>query len=170
MTQPMNESNLLIAWKWNGFVLRLYDLGYMNQGYNMRPNLGYRLYDHGRLVMFGQEYGPSPLHSIDGIDSIMNLLTFLTIQPGDTDPEFFEGYTPTMLAWCQSSRAEELDMLTYDYESPDPGYTTSKITCPHCGYETLVYDNPENEVDSQHRCMYCERLIEHEVIQEVAAQ
>jgi hypothetical protein len=46
----------------------------------------------------------------------LNLLAFLTLQDGDTDAEYFEGYTPEQLAWRESRDCEELGWWVSDRE------------------------------------------------------
>lgn len=37
-----------------------------------------------------------------------SIFAAITIQPGDTDDDFFEGYSQAMLAWCKSGTAEDM--------------------------------------------------------------
>lgn len=48
----------------------------------------------------GDEYRPSPLHAVDSDESVLGLLHFLTLRPGDTDDEYFKNYTPVQLDYC----------------------------------------------------------------------
>lgn len=61
------------------------------------PYLGYRLTmnDNGkRSVLFeGEDFGRSPMHAIDSDVCVAALMGFLTLRPGDTDAEYFDGYT-----------------------------------------------------------------------------
>jgi hypothetical protein len=56
------------------------------------------------------------MHGIDSLDAVYGLLSFLSLSPGDHDREYFDEYTPKQLAWAQSIRCEELQMMVYDYE------------------------------------------------------
>lgn len=74
--------------------------------------LGYRLQQIDvsgkRTTLFkGEDFGCSPCLSIDGRESVAGLMTFLTLRPGDTDPEYFADYTPQQLAYC-SEHADAL--------------------------------------------------------------
>jgi hypothetical protein len=74
--------------------------------------LGYRLQqidpDGTRTTLFrGEDFGCSPLHCIDSRETIGAIMSFLTLQPGDTDAEYFAGYTPRQLEYC-SQHAEAL--------------------------------------------------------------
>lgn len=71
-------------------------------------------------VLFdGNDYKPSPLHSIDSLDSAINLLGFLTVQKGDTDDEYFKNYTANQLEWSESFACEQLKGLISDFEYED---------------------------------------------------
>jgi hypothetical protein len=63
---------------------------------------------HSWAVLFaGEDFGCSPLHAVDSDESCRSLMAFLTLRPGDTDREYFAGYTPEQLEFC-SAHAEAL--------------------------------------------------------------
>ncbi len=68
-------------------------------------------------IFEGDDFGPSPLHADDSLDTVAALLGFLTCKPGDTDREYFASYTPLQLDWCTSSQAENLSLWVYDREN-----------------------------------------------------
>ena len=61
-------------------------------------------------VFFGVDFCCSPLHTIDSDETVKSLLTFLSLQKGDTDSEYFEGYTETQIQW-RDMHAETLGMV-----------------------------------------------------------
>ena len=69
--------------------------------------IGYVLKQNGRELFRGEDFGPSPCHSVDGDESIKALMSFLTLRPGDTDSEYFDNYTPAQLDYC-AEHAEAL--------------------------------------------------------------
>ena len=73
----------------------------------------YYFYDHeGTLIFKGNQfYSPQ-----DGLEAAIALLDFLTLQPGDTDAEFFEDYTHDQLNWANSFQCEYLSCLIRDLE------------------------------------------------------
>lgn len=83
---------------------------------NGRDYLGYRLLDSGRVIFEGVDFSPSPLFAWDSEDAVMALLGFLTLQPGDTDEEYFEGHSQEQLDWIMGESAEELRMVWLDFE------------------------------------------------------
>lgn len=76
----------------------------------------------GCLLFSGEDYGVSPMHSLDSDESLRGLVGFLTLQPGDTDDEYFEVYTPEQLEWAENE-AESLQEwgmeADRDFEPPD---------------------------------------------------
>ena len=59
-------------------------------------------------VLFeGEDFGCSPLHAIDSDETMAGIMGFLTLRHGDTDREYFDGYTPEQLDFC-SQHAEVL--------------------------------------------------------------
>jgi len=110
----MNGNEFIKTWRRDGFSLRLYDTG--RTGDYGKARLAYRFRDRGTLIFEGDDFFCSPMHAIDSLDCVYSLLGFLSLRPGDTDSEYFDGYTPEQMAWCQSGRAEWLSCLVCDGE------------------------------------------------------
>lgn len=72
--------------------------------------LGYRLRASGVTIFEGEDFASSPMHADDSDEAMGALFCFLTLKPGDTDRDYFSGYTPGQLAWCESSQAQELQL------------------------------------------------------------
>jgi len=68
--------------------------------------LAYRLTDSGHVIFQGEDFGSSPLDATDSDATIAGLLGFLTLQPGDTDAEYFATYTTEQMEWAGSQSAE----------------------------------------------------------------
>src|SRR5262245_54308880 len=65
---------------------------------------------HGNRVIFpaGQLY--CALHgSSDGIEARELIMSLVAMRPGDTDRDYFDGYTPEQLAWAER-HGERIDM------------------------------------------------------------
>jgi hypothetical protein len=80
--------------------------------------IGYRLTQRepGRapIVLFeGGDFSPSPCYADDSDQTVAGLLGFLTLRPGDTDPEYFDRYTDVQRAFC-AQHAESLSMEAID--------------------------------------------------------
>lgn len=90
-----------------GYRLFTWDTG-RHHGTGQR-NLGYAFYEPGipEPLFLGEDYGCAPSQCIDSDDALRGLLGFLTLQVGDTDPEFFDNYTERQLAWADA-HAESL--------------------------------------------------------------
>jgi hypothetical protein len=90
------------------FALTVWDTGRIVGG---KCQLGYRLNEvngNRRSTLFeGEDFRCSPLHAIASDETMGALLGFLTLRPGDTDPEYFADYTPQQLEFCDQ-HAESL--------------------------------------------------------------
>ena len=56
----------------------------------------------------GADFAGSPLHSDDADESMLDLMGFLTLRPGDTDSEYFDSYTADQLEFAESWDCESL--------------------------------------------------------------
>ena len=116
----MDDENLLRdvrleAQEGSVFRLRLWDT-------NTRDSmgkwvLGYRFEqtepEAQAMVLFeGEDFGSSPLHAIDADETVRSLLSFLTLRPGDTDAEYFEGYNADQRDFAQTD-AEALQLCSF---------------------------------------------------------
>ena len=72
--------------------------------------LSYRLTQSGITtpIFQGDDFCCSPLHGTDSDATVSSLMCFLTLQPGDTDDEYFEDYTDAQREFCEE-HAEALD-------------------------------------------------------------
>lgn len=80
------------------FTLNLYYLGHERIGYELRQ----RENGISKLIFSGDDFRPSPMHSVDGDDAVAALMNFLTLRPGDTDSEYFESYTAEQMEFAQA--------------------------------------------------------------------
>lgn len=111
----MKGYELIKVWRRGGFRLSLYDTYQRdNRG---QDYLAYRFSDNGKVIFEGEDFSGSPMHCIDSLDTVYQLLGFLSLKPGDTDSEYFEKYTPDQMAWCQSNRCDELGLDVSDFEN-----------------------------------------------------
>lgn len=105
---------LIKTWRKDGFTLRLYDL--FKRDSLGKSILAYELKDGRKVIFSGDDFACSPLHGIDSLDTVVSLLGFLTLKPGDTDREYFDKYTPDQLEWCQSFRCDLLSLIQLELE------------------------------------------------------
>lgn len=94
----------------NGFRLELWDTYQTDRG---KSRLAYQFFHNDALVFEGDDFCASPMHSVDGDETARSLLGFLSLQPGDTDPEYFDSYTPDQLEWARA-HGETLSLYTED--------------------------------------------------------
>jgi hypothetical protein len=98
--------------KLDGFVLTTWDtyetdrLGKSILGYQLKG-------PDGEVIFEGEDFGCSPMHAIDSNEALRGILGFLTLQPGDTDDEYFEDYTPEQMEFAET-HAEELSLWAHD--------------------------------------------------------
>ncbi|GAA1122420.1 hypothetical protein [Nocardiopsis composta] len=85
--------------------------GTATEGIIARECWAYRLYAGEDLIFSGNDLGTPPAVSEDR--AATHALVFLTLRPGDTDPEWFSGYTPEQVAWCDT-HAESLGECLWD--------------------------------------------------------
>ena len=111
------------------FKLELYEPVNLGMG---RWQLSYRLYRNDQVLFEGDDYGCSPMHAVDGVLTMLTLLSFLTLPLGATDREYFDGYTDNQIAF-RDNEAVELFMVAIDTH---PEYGNN------FGYD-LVVDEPE---------------------------
>jgi hypothetical protein len=101
-----------------GHTLRTWDTGESaGNGMMARTRIGYELCGpDGARIFRGADFRCSPLYAIDSDDTLRGLLGFLTLRPGDTDGEYFDGYTPAQRAFAESSDCDYLAFLYSDGE------------------------------------------------------
>ncbi len=78
--------------------------------------LGYALWNNAieQPLFEGEDFCASPLHAIDSDSTLRVLLSFLTLQPGDVEAEYFKGYTPEQMMFARSNDAEQLGFWADD--------------------------------------------------------
>ena len=84
--------------------------------YYCGDKVAYKMFLGRKLLFKGTDYRPSLLYNWVDIETSLNLLSFLTVQPTDVHPNYFRNYTPTQLAWAESFECEQLKGLLNDLE------------------------------------------------------
>lgn len=88
------------------FRLDMWEVPSVGLGITADTRIRYRLEmrergEHKWVTVFeGQDFRPSPLHAIDSDACVCSLLHFLCLKPGDTDKQYFEGYTPLQMSFA----------------------------------------------------------------------
>lgn len=57
--------------------------------------------DKSTTLFAGEDFACSPLHCIDSDEAVEGIMGFLTLRPGDTDPEYFDSYTSAQVHYCE---------------------------------------------------------------------
>lgn len=102
------------------FTLRMFHTGLTGE-YGKRM-IGYRLVSEGKVLFEGQDYYAHC--DADSNEAVEGIMGFLTLKPGDTDPEYFGEYTPAQLAFA-AEHAEHAEHLGYE--------VSHRFQCPECG-------------------------------------
>lgn len=90
----------------DGWRLRLWDLNRSDS--DGKAVLGYAFGRIGEAPVFeGTDFHCSPLHAVDADETVRAVMTFLTLRPGDTDAEYFDGYSAEQLEFADV-HAEQL--------------------------------------------------------------
>ena len=84
------------------FRLQTFDLNARDHFHKWRLRYRLFLYENGRdyLLFHGDDFSVSPMHGLDSDETILALMNFLCLKPGDTDAEYFEEYTPEQLEFA----------------------------------------------------------------------
>ena len=92
------------------FSLELYDM----PGQSERIGYSLRQHDRGKttVIFHGRDFRPSPLHAWDSDDTVAAIMGFLTLRLGDTDRDYFDGYTAEQIAF-RDTHAETLAWEVY---------------------------------------------------------
>lgn len=83
--------------------------------------VGYAYWPEGAAepLFVGDSIGVPASECIDSDASLVSVLRWLVLKPGDTDSEFFTDHTPAQLAWLRSDACGELAMIVCDTSCPD---------------------------------------------------
>lgn len=105
-----SEYHVLRHVEFDGYRLLTWETGKnARTGQNL---IGYAFYQPNSTepLFYGEDYGCSPIHSIDSDESLRGLISFLTLRPGDTDDEYFENYSEQQLKFANSNEPEYLSL------------------------------------------------------------
>lgn len=93
-----------------------------------RVKYAYEMRYKRKIIFSGRDFSPSPLwfsrHGYGetlGKKALYSLLGFLTLQPGDTDKEYFQNYTQEQLDFVKSQDADNIRLALYDFENKTEG-------------------------------------------------
>lgn len=107
----MDSTNWDTVWQEEDYLLRFRLAGCKGN----REYFEYEFYHKDELMFAGNDFSPSPMHSSDSNEAIASLLSFLSLQPGDTDDEYFEDYTSKQLEFA-CDHGENLMLWVSDLE------------------------------------------------------
>ena len=111
----IDKNKLIKSWSKNRFTLHLFYDGYDYE--HSKSRMSYIFKDGRKTIFTGNDFFSSPLHAIDSLNTVYSLLSFICLQKGDTDQEYFDNYTSEQIEWSKSNRCEELSLLVMDWEN-----------------------------------------------------
>lgn len=88
-----------------------------------------RIVDDSREVIFEDfsgSYGCPKTIAIDSAECVMGLLRFLVLEKGDTDLEYFDGYTEDQLRWLED-HSWELRQVVFSIENEYWSYLVGEL-------------------------------------------
>lgn len=95
--------------------MRLPDLHIDLYLYQEAAGMYYQCFFKNKLLFSGNQVRPSILYPPYKIKYTLVVLEAITLQPGDTDREHFNDYTPERLAWCQTMECQLLKLQVFNY-------------------------------------------------------
>lgn len=100
----------------NGYVLRMWDTHTVDEYH--KSVLGYSFESHDGSVLFtGMDFACGAGTAIDSDDCVEALASFLTLRPGDTDAEYFVGYSTEQMAFAHGeAEAMQIDVMEHTWE------------------------------------------------------
>jgi hypothetical protein len=108
----------------NGFKVEMFDSPERDR--HGKWKVPYR-FGHNGEAIFDGTLGASPMHATDGPETLAAILTFCSLQPGDTDPDYFDDYSERQLAWCRQW-GETLSLYVEGLERIPDGH----LRCHNC--------------------------------------
>lgn len=107
---------LLRRWRHKPYSLTTYATS--ETDYRGQTRIAYSFRHQGEVVFQGADFCGSPLHADDSDATLGALLSFLSLRPGDTDPEYFASYSPAQLSFARE-HGEYLSILALELEERD---------------------------------------------------
>lgn len=89
------------------YELKVWDTGRCD--WRGQTVLGYEFSDHQGTIFAGEDFSGSPMNADDSDETLICLLGFLTLRPGDTDAEYFANYSDVQHHFA-AYHAEELSI------------------------------------------------------------
>lgn len=140
------------------YRLRTYDLYQTRNGH---AQLAYIFGLPGEPALFVTcEFGASPMHSVDGDETLRAMLGFITLRPGDTEQEYFDVYTEAQMAfargieceylqsWAEEDRGDEQDGdAPPAFEDFEPISTVERLAGESAHYPYLIERNGVEFID-----------------------
>lgn len=101
MTRIDHDDGISWTWKIGNHELTMRQTGRFDaRGQSV---LGYVLKHGSESIFAGEDFAGSPLHADDAPQTMLALIGFLTLCPGDTDREYFDNHTAEQFQWLRDN-------------------------------------------------------------------
>lgn len=108
ITNALQHTDFMMSFNHNDIDVIIY--------WNGGEKCSFEMKLRGEVIANGNDFRPSPIHNIDDDLSMISLLSFLCVRPGDTDPEYFAEHTAAHLEWLKTPACDEIILMISDYE------------------------------------------------------
>lgn len=109
-----------------------------NAPFSQRAFLSYTVITPSGATFTGDRYSPSPMVAYDSADSVISLLGWICVKPGDTDKDFFADYTPKQMDWAESFACEDYACMLGDFDGSHSTVITASDDYPYPHTYTLT--------------------------------
>lgn len=91
-------------------------------------SLTYYVYHFDKLIFYGNDFIPSSLSEINSLETMIDLLFFITRTKVDADPDYFSTLSIEQIKWTETSECILLSNYVSDfYNIHSDGHAQSKI-------------------------------------------
>ena len=114
--QTLMRGDSVRVWTESAFRLEVFDSHSADRHGKARLAYCFQDFRMGEIPIFeGQDFYVSPLDAIDSDAVVAALLGYFSLQPGDTDREYFDEYSERQTEWM-NCYADELALLAFELE------------------------------------------------------
>lgn len=124
--EALKHTDLMLSFEFNNTKANLY----WNGGPMVSYELLYKNYSEAKTYVtlaYGNDFKPSPLHNIYDTQTMVSFLSFMCVNFGDTDKEYFIRHTPEHTQWLQTTDRDEINMYAGDFDFKESEYYAEAV-------------------------------------------
>lgn len=115
----LTNTELMLRYQADGVTCSIY--------WNGGNKCSYIFESEGVELTRGNDFKPSPMHYIDSIETMVSLLSFMAVKPGDTDDDYFKYHSDAFMDWLETDRRDALNLMISDFEDTDSEWHTEAV-------------------------------------------